>query len=99
MSENHYAIANSQAVADQLRNAVQIARTLGVFVQVARAARWILHELTHNPSSFGESREVLPVLEFALRIGFAGPLYVVFGIHEPTRTVFVRKIGFSKRNS
>lgn len=97
MSSSFYTVANSHVVAEQFRSAIQVARTSGLFVQVVRASRWILDELTHNPGSFGESREVLPVLDLSLRIGFAGPLYVIFGVHEPSRTVFVRKIGFSKR--
>lgn len=97
MSDERYAVSNSQNVAQQLRAAVEAARAHGKHALAIRAARWILDELERNPAALGESRTYLPAAELHVRIGFAGPIYIVYGIHEPSRTVFVRKIGYSPR--
>lgn len=97
MSDERYIVANSLEVGRQLRAAIEVARTHGDFAVAVRASRWILDELTRTPASFGESRNYFAEAELHERIGFAGPIFVVFGIHEPSRTVFVSKIGYSVR--
>ncbi len=96
-NDERYEVANSLEVGRQFRAAVEAARIHGEFAIAVRASRWILDELTRSPASFGESRNFLVAAELHVRIGFAGPVYAVFGIHEPSRTVFVRKIGYSQR--
>ena len=99
MSDEGYQVANSLEVGRQLRAALDTARSQGEFAVAVRASRWILDELARTPAAFGESRNYLAAAELHVRIGFAGPIYVVYGIHEPSRKVFVRKIGFSARKS
>jgi hypothetical protein len=97
VSDERYDVANSLEVGQQLRAAVEVARAHGEFAVAVRASRWILEELARNPAAFGESRNYFDAAKLYVRIGFAGPVYVVYGIHEPSRTVFVRKIGYSVR--
>ena len=62
---------------------------------VVRALRWMLEELERTPLEFGESREGSDVDRLRLRIGFVEPLVVNFGVHEPSRNVFVSRVGLS----
>ena len=95
---DHYRISHPGVVSDQLRAAFARARAEGVGIVAAKAAQWIVEEMERTPFEFGESREYWPSAELHSRIAFASPLYVVFGIHEPSRTVFVTRIGWMKRN-
>ncbi len=97
MSAERYRISNSRAVSEQLRALVAKAESNGIHLAVVRALRWMLEELERTPLEFGESREGSDVDRLRLRIGFAEPLVVNFGVHEPSRNVFVSRIGLSKR--
>jgi hypothetical protein len=56
-----------------------------------KAARWITEELSREPHRFGESRYTLASAGLVIRVGFARPLYVEFGIHDESRLVVFRK--------
>jgi hypothetical protein len=51
-----------------------------------------------DPNEFGESRTYWPNAKLQQRIGFAGPLVFDFGVHEDTRTVFVNRVGWTRKN-
>jgi hypothetical protein len=68
------------------------AASLGIQPIALRAARWIMEELARTPLEFGESRENYPGAKLKLRIAFASPLVVNFGVHESSKTVFIRSI-------
>jgi hypothetical protein len=95
--EGYFRISNSGQVSEQLRAAFAQADQVGALPVTVRAARWIVEEMERTPDEFGESRDYLPEAGIRMRIAFAPPLYVIFGIHEDSRTVFVRKIGWLER--
>lgn len=97
MSEPVYRISNAAVVSDQLRAALARAEATGVSRIAVGAAKWLVSELERTPFEFGESREHLPHADLHMRIVFIPPLYAVFGIHEPSQTVFVSKVGWLER--
>ncbi len=96
MSTDRYRISNSRAVAEQLRALIDHAEREGQHLPTLRALRWMMEELERTPLEFGESREGSNLDRLLLRIGFVEPLFVRFGVHEPSRTVFVSHFGISK---
>ena len=92
-----YSISNAGRVSDELRSAFAQAEFRGFLPLAVHAARWIVEELERTPGEFGESRDFLTYAGIRVRIAFAAPLFVVFGIHGESRTVFVRKIGWLER--
>jgi hypothetical protein len=91
VTEPRYTVDNSGLVAELFRTAANQAADEGRLPVFLLAARWIISELERTPMEFGESREYLPTAQIHGRCGFARPLYVEFGVHEPTRLVFLRK--------
>jgi hypothetical protein len=57
----------------------------------------MVEEMERTPLELGESREFLAHAELHMRIAFVPPLYAIFGVHQPSRTVFVRRIGWHER--
>ena len=92
-----YRVSNAGRVSDELRAAFALAESKSMLPLAVRAAGWIVEELERTPDEFGESRDYLGYAQIQIRIAFAAPLFVVFGIHEDSRTVFVRKIGWLER--
>lgn len=99
MTDPPYKVSDSREAVRLFRAAIEAARANGDAEAAVLGAEWIMHELAHNPHEFGESREEVSSLRLAVRIGFAGQMHVIFGVHEPSRTVFVRKLGYSPRRS
>ncbi len=99
MSDIPYRISNAAVVSDQLRAVLGRARATGVLRVGVAAARWLVEEWERTPFEFGESREYLGHADLHMRIVFVPPLYAVFGIHEPSHTVFVSKIGWLERGT
>ena len=97
MREGPYQVSNAGRVSDELRDAFAQAEAKGLLPLAVRAAKWIVEELERTPKEFGESRDFLTYASIQMRIGFAAPLFAVFGIHEDSRTVFIRKIGWLDR--
>ena len=92
MSEARYRVANSAMVGERFRACLLVARDTGRYSVALRAAQWIVEELERTPLEFGESRENYPGAKLQLRIGFARPLKVRFGVHEESKTVFIGSI-------
>lgn len=88
-----YRVSQSAAVDEQLRGIIAQARAEGRLRALTAALKWVKEELERTPDEFGESREYYAAAALAARIGFARPLAVGFGVHEPSRTVFVRRFG------
>jgi hypothetical protein len=97
VSDDRYLISQSGAVSDQLRGVFARAKREGLGAVTAAAARWMVEEMERTPFEFGESREYWPHADLHTRIAFVDPLYVLFGIHQTTRTVFVGRIAWLKR--
>lgn len=93
MATDLYTISNSAAVSESFRAAMESARQDGIFPAALRAARWIVEELQRTPHQLGESRDYFPQTELAMRIAFVQPFVVIFAVHEPSKTVFIRSIG------
>ena len=69
---------------------------MGFRADVLRASRWMFEELERTPLEFGESREGTDAGRLQMRLAFVGPLQVLFGVHEPSRTVFVSRMALRK---
>jgi len=95
--DERYEVSNAGGVSDELRAAFALAESKTILALAVRAAKWIVEELERTPGEFGESRDFLAYADIQVRIAFAAPLFVVFGIHEDSRTVFIRKIGWLER--
>ena len=48
--------------------------------------------LRHNPNDFGEPLYTLRAMKIKVCVGFVRPFSVQFGIHEESKSVFVRKL-------
>lgn len=97
MNTDRYRISNSQVAAEKLRSILGELLKRNREVEALQAIRWIYEELERTPSEFGESREGSDRKRLQMRIAFAEPLFVKFGVHEPSRTVFVSHFGVSMR--
>jgi hypothetical protein len=93
--DDRYTLSNSQDVAALFRQVMDRAAAEGRLPIALRASRWAMEELERTPLEFGEAREYLPGAELQLRIAFVRPVYVAFGVRERTRTVFIRRFGWS----
>jgi hypothetical protein len=89
VTEGRYVVDQPAALMVELRRLEAEARAQGRFRAYVLALRWIYEELRRTPGEFGESREWYPSAELQARCGFARPLYVGYGIHEPSRRVFL----------
>jgi hypothetical protein len=85
----YYQISHSRAVQESFERLLDTARAEGRFAMALRAAHY-RDELGYDPMSFGESRGHLAAAELHLRIAFARPWCVRFGVHEGQRIVFLR---------
>jgi len=97
--DTRYHLAQSEIVSDGFRAIVAQAKAEQRLPIFTRASRWIIEELARTPNEFGESREYLPDAEIAMRCGFARPVYVEFGVHEESRTVFLRRFELLPRTA
>ncbi len=96
MSDSRYRISTSGATAEQLRAMMAESERIGRELETVRALRRIVEELKRTPSEFGESREGTDPERLQMRIGCVEPVWVVFGVHEPSRTVFISRIWIHK---
>jgi hypothetical protein len=95
MSLPDFQVSQSRNVIERFRHELDIARERGILAVTVRATRWILEELARTPMEFGESREYLANMDLHVRVGFAGPVYVEFGVTVSNRIVFIRHIGLT----
>lgn len=86
----YYQISHSLAVQESFERLLETAREEGRFALALRAAHYLWDELGYDPMSFGESRGHLAAAGLHLRIAFARPWCVRFGVHEGQRVVFLR---------
>lgn len=86
-----YRLDQSADVSAAFRSIVAGVRGLGRLDIFVPAARWIVEELARTPNEFGESRDWFADAGTQARCGFAGPLYVAFGVHEESQVVFLRR--------
>lgn len=89
----NYQVSYPAVVAEAFRRLLDRATAEGRLPLVLRAGRYMMDELAYEPQRFGESRGFLDHAELHVRIAFAPPLYVEFAVHEPSRQVFIQKIG------
>ena len=99
MSVGRYTVSYSGAVEDQIRASIAAAVAAGDGPRAARAIRRAFAALAKAPSALGESREHLPHANLFLRIMFASRWVVSYGVHEPSRHVFVRRVRWNRRRS
>jgi hypothetical protein len=89
----NYRVSEPGVVKDAFRSLLDRAQSEGRLALVLRAARYVWDELAYDPAHLGESRARFHALDLDFRITFSGPLVVEFTVHEPTRQVFVRRVG------
>ena len=97
MNHHEYRVSTSGFVLDQFRAIVEIARSQDQLKLVRDSGDWIMKELKSAPSSFGESREDFPEAGLQMRIGFSGPITVLFGVLEKSKNVFIRSFKWMPR--
>lgn len=95
MEAGEYRVSAPGVVTEQLKRALDLARTHGMYPLAVPSAKWMMEEMARTPHSFGESRGHLTHLQLSMRVAFVGPLMVEFAVHEPTRQVFVRRFAFT----
>lgn len=97
MSDPFYRVNPSGLAREQLDAALAHADTLGEKPDALKAARWAWEEMQRTPHEFGESRTFWPNANLHQRVAFVGPFRFDFGIHDPTRTVFVVRVAWTKK--
>lgn len=97
MSAPPYRISPSGRASEQTRAALDRAEAYGELVAAVEALEWAYAQMRDNPAEFGESRTYWPNAKLFQRIGFSGPLVFDFGIHEDTRTVFINRVGWTRK--
>jgi hypothetical protein len=97
VSDPFYRVAPSGVAREQLEAALAHAEARGEKPDVLKAARWAWEEMQRTPHEFGESRSFLPNAKLHRRVVIVGPLRFDFGIHDDSRTVFVVRIGWTKK--
>ncbi|HSQ57309.1 MAG TPA: hypothetical protein VLM40_16425 [Gemmata sp.] len=91
----NYQVSQPPTVTDQFLLITALARAQGRLRLVLRASRYLLDELAYDPIHFGESRGTYPHLQLEMRIAFVPPVYIWFAVHEPSRQVFIRRLGLT----
>ncbi len=91
MTDEQHVVVQPSGLLDELRRLAEQARAEGRFRAFVIALKWIYEQLQRTPHKFGESREWYAGAELQARCGFARPLYVGYGVHEPGRRVFLRR--------
>ena len=94
--EQPFRIDQSAAVVAEIRRAMELARSQGRLRLFGQALKWVYEELERTPRQFGESRGYLEGLDLWLRIGFAGPLSVQYGVHFGERRVFLQRFRWGR---
>lgn len=94
MSEPAYQIIEVHTARPAFLAAAAEARRHRQTTLFLRAARWVLEELARTPTEFGESGPRWERLGIAGRRGFAGPLYVDFGVDDTNRFVYLRRFAW-----
>jgi hypothetical protein len=87
----YFAISHSRSVQESFERSLERTRRDGRYPVALRAAHFLWDELAYDPFGFGESRYHLKAADLHIRIGFAPPWGVEYGIHLPSRTVFLRR--------
>jgi hypothetical protein len=98
VSQPRYRVSPSARAIEQARAALDRAEVEGDLPAAVEALEWAFEQMQSDPNEFGESRTYWPNARLQQRIGFAGPLVFDFGVHEDTRTVFVIRVGWTRKN-
>jgi len=91
----NYRVSEPGLVRDAFRPLAARARAGGWAALLASAARYLYDELAYDPAHFGESRGRFESMDLDYPVAFVRPLMVEFTIHEPTRQVFIRRVGLA----
>ncbi|MBL8864766.1 MAG: hypothetical protein JNK93_04310 [Planctomycetia bacterium] len=94
MNDERYRIVNLPLASSQLRAILDAAAVRGRLQEVVEAGEWMHSELERNPMEFGESRDFKIASQLYIRVGFVASLFVLFGVHETRKVVFVLKMGW-----
>ncbi len=94
MKDERYRIVNLPLASAQLRAILDAASKQGRLQEVVEAGEWMHSELERNPMDFGESRDYKIASQLYMRVGFVSSLFVLFGVHQSRKVVFVLKIGW-----
>lgn len=78
--------------ADRLRDMHDREAAAGRKAAFVAALGEVNFRLIHEPADWGESRNLLPVMEVQIRVGTAGPLTVWYGVNEAKRYVYLQRV-------
>ncbi len=81
----HFEVHCSGVIAKSLKQIQKQAKQEGPGEQVLAAIQSIWHELSHDPTEFGEPLYHLPALQLQVQHGAAGPLLVYFAVMSTDR--------------
>jgi hypothetical protein len=90
-SPGPFRVLISGARMEELDRMTRVATAVGRRGEVLRWLRELDFRLTREPHEWGESREVLPVLQLEIRFGTVGDITVWYGVNVETRTVYVKR--------
>lgn len=92
----NYWVRQPGVVTEAFRRLLDQATAEGRLAVALRAARYVMDELSYAPARLGESRERIDRYEIEIRFAVVRPWRVEFSVHEPTRQVFIRRIGLGE---
>ncbi len=91
--EAEYRVVYSHPILDALNDHVDAQLRAGrQKASVSSIVKAIDDRLKREPSGFGEPLYALNAINVNVSVGFVRPFAVQFGVHEKSRSVFVRKL-------
>ncbi|TMQ33249.1 MAG: hypothetical protein E6K70_14150 [Planctomycetota bacterium] len=87
-----YEIVSSAAINAACRKLLRKAVQLGKGKEFVRGARIIINKLQNEALTFGEPHFHLRHLELEIRIAIVSPLAICYGVHEKSRSVFIKEV-------
>jgi len=96
MPPANYRVSEPAAVTAGFQALIARATAEGRRALVLAALRYAWAELADAPVHFGESRGRYEEMDLDARIAIVRPVTVEFTIHEPTRQVFIRRVGLGE---
>ncbi len=92
-NEPEYRVVYSEAIRSALNTYVDVLLLAGWEKQAVRALVTSMdNNLKRNPTYFGNPLYSLKTSKIIINVGFVRPLAAQFGIHEKSKSVFVRKL-------
>lgn len=86
-----YRISISRVEYEKLIALGKIAKEQGLRDEYIASVEEMIFRLGYEPAEWGESRRHLNALDIEMRLGQARMIDVLFGVHEQSKTVFIKE--------